>query len=65
MQFLLMFHAVYVCFFTYLKPLLYLCLSGGSGYESGGPGIMYFHSDTSRNLRVDNKCQKPTVRHVF
>ncbi|KAK3576661.1 hypothetical protein CHS0354_004945 [Potamilus streckersoni] len=34
---------------------------GGAGAEPGGPGIAYFHGSHIRNLRIDNKCQKPIV----
>ncbi|KAL5013117.1 hypothetical protein ScPMuIL_007387 [Solemya velum] len=34
---------------------------GGSGREPGGPGIAYFENDNVRQIRVDNKCQMPTV----
>ncbi|XP_033745593.1 uncharacterized protein LOC117331107 [Pecten maximus] len=44
---------------TYTSGLV--TAKGGVGYEPGGPGMIYFEGDQSRNLRVDNKCQKPTV----
>lgn len=34
---------------------------GGTGYEPGGPGMTYFHGNHVRNLRLDNKCQRPRV----
>lgn len=36
-------------------------LVGGTGYEPGGPGMTYFHGNHVRNLRLDNKCQRPRV----
>lgn len=41
-----------------LDVLRYL---GGTGYEPGGPGMTYFHGNHVRNLRLDNKCQRPRV----
>lgn len=38
-------------------------MSGGhsTSSEPGGPGIAHYQSSDARVLRVDNKCQKPTV----
>ena len=34
---------------------------GGSGSEAGGPGVTYFRAGAYSNLRVDNKCQLPSI----
>ena len=37
--------------------------AGASVAEAGGPGITYLEgaSPVYKNLRIDNKCQKPKV----
>ena len=37
--------------------------AGGSAAEAGGPGVTYLEgiSPVYKNLRIDNKCQKPKV----